>query len=163
RGGVWDKALFYLRQAGSKAYSDGAHREAVRAFEEALGALARLPTSRAHQEAAVDLRFDLRTSLMPLGEVERGMAYVREAEDLARALGDQRRAAQIAIYLTGQLYLMGEHERAWEGGERALAVADAREDFGLRISTNTYLGQVLLARGDFRRAAGFFRQNVEAL
>jgi len=163
RGAVWDKALRYLRQAGGKAYADGAHREAVRAYEEALGALARLPASHAHHETAIDLRFDLRTSLMPLGEVERGMAYVREAENLALGLGDERRAAQIAIYLTGQLYLMGEHDRAWEAGERALALGSPREDFGLRTSTNTYLGQVLLARGDFRRAADFFRDNVDAL
>jgi len=163
RGAVWDKALHYLRQAGTKAYTDGAHREAVRAFEQALAALARLPTDRARQETAIDLRFDLRTSLMPLGEIERGLTYVREAESLALALGDQRRAAQIAIYLTGQLYLMGEHDRAWEAGERALALGGAGDDVGLRVSTNTYLGQVRLARGDFRQAAGFFRDNAVAL
>ena len=162
-GAVWDKALHYLRQAGSKAYTDGAHREAVRAFEQALAALAMLPSSREHQATAIDLRFDLRTSLLPLGEVERGLVYVREAEDLALALGDQRRAAQIAIYLTGQLYLMGEHDRAWEAGERALALGGAGDDFGLRVSTNTYLGQVRLARGDFRQAAAFFRDNAVAL
>ena len=163
RGAVWDKALHYLRQAGSKAYTDGAHREAVRAFEDALAALARLPPSRERHEAAIDLRFDLRTSLLPLGEVERGLAYVREAENLALELGDQRRAAQIAIYLTGQLYLMGEHDRAWEAGERALALGGAGDDLGLRVSTNTYLGQVRLARGDYREAAAFFRDNATAL
>jgi transcriptional regulator with AAA-type ATPase domain/tetratricopeptide (TPR) repeat protein len=163
RGAVWDTALHYLRQAGSKAYTDGAHREAVRAYEQALAALAQLPASRERQATAIDLRFDLRTSLLPLGEVERGLAYVREAEDLALELGDQRRAAQIAIYLTGQLYLMGEHDRAWEAGERALALGGGGDDFALRVSTNTYLGQVRLARGDYREAASFFRDNAAAL
>ncbi|HTO12924.1 MAG TPA: sigma 54-interacting transcriptional regulator [Candidatus Binatia bacterium] len=163
RGAVWDKALAYLRQAGGKAYTDGAHREAVRAYEQALAALAKLPASRERRETAIDLRFDLRTSLLPLGEVERGLAYVREAEDLALELGDERRAAQIAIYLTGQLYLMGEHDRAWEAGERALALGGAGDDFGLRVSTNTYLGQVRLARGDYREAATFFRDNAGVL
>src|SRR5438552_2389344 len=163
RGGVWDKALHYLRQAGTKAYADGPHREAVQCFEQALEALARLPASRERHEAAIDLRFDLRTSLLPLGEVERGLTYVREAEGLALDLGDERRAAQIAIYLTGQLYLMGEHDRAWDTGQRALALGGARDDFGLHVSTNTYLGQILLARGDYRQAASFFRENASAL
>jgi transcriptional regulator with AAA-type ATPase domain/tetratricopeptide (TPR) repeat protein len=163
RGAVWDRALDYLRRAGSKAYADGAHREAVRSFEQALAALEHLPTSRERREAAIDLRFDLRTSLLPLGEVERGLAYVREAEQLALELGDQRRAVQIAIYLAGQLYLMGEHDRAWEAGQRALSQGHALGDVGLQVATNSYLGQVLLARGDYRQAAAFFRANADAL
>jgi tetratricopeptide (TPR) repeat protein len=31
------------------------------------------------------------------------------------------------------------------------------------VATNTYLGQILLARGDYRQAAAFFRQNSGAL
>ncbi|HEU5197697.1 MAG TPA: hypothetical protein VFW70_23360, partial [Methylomirabilota bacterium] len=163
RGAEWEKALHYLRLAGGKAYTDGAHREAVRAYEEALEALARLPQSRERRETAIDLRFDLRTSLLPLGELERGLAYVREAESLALELGDPRRAAQIAIYLTGHFYLMGEHDRAWQAGERAQALGGAVDDFGLRVATNTYLGQVRLARGHYHEAATFFRDNVAAL
>jgi transcriptional regulator with AAA-type ATPase domain/tetratricopeptide (TPR) repeat protein len=162
-GGVWAKALAYLRPAGAKAYAGGAHREAVARFEQALGALAQLPPDHDRLVQAVELRFELRTSLLPLGEVARGLEYIREAEPLVTELNDPRRLGQLTVYLIGQLYLMGEHDRAWEAGQRALAIADTVDDFALRVSTNTYVGQVLHARGEYGRAAGFFRSNVAAL
>jgi DNA-binding NtrC family response regulator/tetratricopeptide (TPR) repeat protein len=162
-GAVWNKALVYLRQAGAKAYAGGAHREAVARYEQALAALAELPLDHERLAQAVELRFELRTSLLPLGEVERGLEYIREAEKLAAELKDARRLAQVTVYLIGQLYLMGEHDRAWEAGQRALAIGHTVDDFALRISTNTYLGQVVHARGEYRRAAEFFRINADLL
>jgi tetratricopeptide (TPR) repeat protein len=58
---------------------------------------------------------------------------------------------------------MGEHERAWQAGPQAIALSDKLDDFELRVSTRTYLGQVLHARGEYRQAAAFFRENVDAL
>ena len=66
---VWDKAVFYLREAGVKASARSSNREAVAYFEQALAALSHLPETRETLEHAIDLRFDLRTSLFPLGEV----------------------------------------------------------------------------------------------
>ncbi len=71
RGEVWDKALTYLRQAGAKADARSAFREAASYFEQALTALGHLPESREMREQAVDLHFNLRVSLSPLGERER--------------------------------------------------------------------------------------------
>ena len=42
-GGLWAKALGYLREAGTNAAARGAHREAVADFEQALVALGQLP------------------------------------------------------------------------------------------------------------------------
>ena len=68
RGELWEKAVAYLRQAGTKALARSANREAVTCFEQALVALEHLPETRETLEQAIDLRFDLRTSLLPLGE-----------------------------------------------------------------------------------------------
>jgi hypothetical protein len=46
RGEVWEKAVGYCRQAGAKAFSRCAHREAMTCFEQALIALGRLRESR---------------------------------------------------------------------------------------------------------------------
>jgi tetratricopeptide (TPR) repeat protein len=162
-GGLRARAVTYLRQAGARAAARSAHREAVLRFEQALEALAQLPPARERQAEAIDIRFDLRNSLLPLGEVDRGLECLREAEALAVGLEDARRLAQLSVYLTGQLYLRGEHAQAWEAGQRALAIGRALDDVGLRVSTHAYLGQVSHARGDYRGAAAFFRDNVEAL
>ncbi len=51
RGEVWDKALAYCRQAGEKAMTRSAHREAVGYFEQALSALPHLPETARHARA----------------------------------------------------------------------------------------------------------------
>jgi predicted ATPase len=60
RGEVWAKALAYCRQAGEKAITQSAHREAVGYFEQALGALQHVPEQRHTLEQAIDLRIALR-------------------------------------------------------------------------------------------------------
>jgi len=82
----WDKAVCYGRQAGARALARSAYREAVASFEQALEALGHLPESRPTLEQAIDLRLTLRTALFPLGDKERVLAYLHEAESLAVAL-----------------------------------------------------------------------------
>jgi class 3 adenylate cyclase/DNA-binding IscR family transcriptional regulator len=89
RGEIWSKAATYLRQAGQKAASRFANREAMTYFEQGLEALRRLPESRETLELAIDLRLDLRPSLLILGEQERIFEHLSEAESLAEKLGDK--------------------------------------------------------------------------
>jgi predicted ATPase len=95
RGERWDQAVAYFRQAGEQALARSAHREAVAAFEQALGALGHLPESRDTREQAIDLRLALRSALQPSGDSRRMLAALREAEGLAEALADPRRLAQV--------------------------------------------------------------------
>lgn len=82
RGELWGKAVTYFRQAGQKALARSANREAVSCFEQALAAQRHLPETRETLEQAIDLRFDLRAALYPLGEFERIEGRLREAEGL---------------------------------------------------------------------------------
>src|SRR5262249_55661790 len=89
RGEGWGKALAYLRQAGDKATARSAFREAVACWEQALTALPHLAEQQDTRAQAIDLRLDLDNVLLVLGAPgERGMAYLRQAETLAEALGD---------------------------------------------------------------------------
>lgn len=85
---VWEKAVIYLRQAGAQAVARSANRDAVACFEQALKALMQLPESRDRDAQAIDLRLDLRTSLVPLGLLEQVLNHLREDETLAEALDD---------------------------------------------------------------------------
>src|SRR5262249_48794373 len=67
RGELWPKAGGYLRQAGIKAASRSAYREAAVCFDEAIGAIAQLPESRDAKLQAIDVRLDARAALAPLG------------------------------------------------------------------------------------------------
>ena len=96
RGEVWDKALTYFRQAGEKAMTRSAYREAVGYFEQALSALPHLPETRDTRAQAIDLRLALRSALLPSGDYRRIQAYLHEAEALAEALDDPHRLGQVS-------------------------------------------------------------------
>jgi len=105
RGEVWDKALAYGRQSGTRAMARSAHREAGGYFEQALRALAHLPEQRATREQAIDLRLALRSALQPLGDLERVLRLLREAETLAATLDDPHRLGQVSRSLSNHFYL----------------------------------------------------------
>ncbi len=162
-GGLWEQAVDYLRQAGAKAASRSAHREAVACFEQALEALQHLPRSRATIEQAIDLRFDLRNSLHPLGELGRILDHLREAKALAEVLDEQRRLGWVSSYMTQYFRLMGDPDRAIESGQRALGIAASLADFALQVATDTHLGPAYRDLGDYPRAVEILRRNVESL
>jgi tetratricopeptide (TPR) repeat protein len=162
-GEMWAKAVDYLRQAAARAAARSAHREAVAHLEQALAALGRLPEDRARNEQAIDIRLDLRQSLLPLGELERILSHLRDAEPLAEKLGDPRRLGRLSVYMTGQYYQMGNHHRALEYGKRTQAITETLRDFSLDVATNAYVGQIHLGRGDYRAATALFKKNVEAI
>jgi len=105
----------------------------------------------------------LRTALRPLGNSERILACLREAEALAAALDDSRRLGQVSRFLSNHFYLMGAYDQAIASGQRALALATADGDVVLHALANYYLGQVYLARGDYWRAIDCLGQTGAAL
>jgi class 3 adenylate cyclase/tetratricopeptide (TPR) repeat protein len=162
-GEVWDKAVPYQRQAGAKAFSQAANRDAVVCFERALLALARLPESRDRLEQAIDLRFELRNALLALGDFPRILTCLREAESLAEALDDQRRLGRVFSYMIVHFSRMGDYGRAVEAGQRALAIGQAIGDFALGLVANQYLGTAYYYLAEYRRAIELLRRGVESL
>jgi DNA-binding NtrC family response regulator/tetratricopeptide (TPR) repeat protein/class 3 adenylate cyclase len=163
RGQVWHKALTYLERAGSKALARSANREAATYFEEALAALKHLPESRQTKEQAIDLRFELRNALTPLGQVKRTLEHLREANTLAEELADQRRLGRALAFATNCLYLMGDQKRAIESGQRAMAVAEQLDDFPMKVAASQYLGRSHYSSGNFLKAMEILEPLVASL
>jgi class 3 adenylate cyclase/tetratricopeptide (TPR) repeat protein len=150
RGEVWAKALMYGRQAGEKAMTRSAHREAIGYFEQALGVLPHLPEQRDTLEQGVDLRLALRTALGPSGGLERVLSYLREAESLAMTLDDPRRLGRVLFFLASHGNQVGAYGQAIAAAQRALALDSAGGEVALRA--HQYLGQAYEAQGDYRQA-----------
>ena len=163
RGEVWPKALTYLRQAGIKAEIRSAYREAVGCFEQALEALNGLPSDREWLEQAVDVRFDLRTSLFPLGESKRVLHYLEQAGNLSEQLDDPLRRSWVSVYMCHYRWVSGQSAQARELGLRARALAESLDDFSLTITVNYYLGLACLSAGDFSGSVTYLRENVALL
>ena len=152
RGELWEKAVAYLHEAGVKALVRSANREAASCFEQALTALPHLAETRERIEQAIDLRFDLRTALFPLGEFERILGYLREAEHLARRLDDQQRLGQVSVYLCHNFQMTGHPTEGRTAGQYAKAIADSLGDVPLQVTGNLYFGLACVGTGDYRRA-----------
>jgi tetratricopeptide (TPR) repeat protein len=163
RGELWEQAALYLPQAGAKALERGANVEAAAYFEQALTALAHLPDSRARIEQAIDLRLELRNTVLITLDFHRALDNLRVAESLARAAGDQQRLARISAHKTHSLWLVGEYEHAIAAGEEAVAIADVIGDFSIRIAATQYRGQVFRTIGSYPEAIRLFRQTIASL
>ena len=163
RGEVWGKALTYLRQAGAKADARSANREAASYFEQALTALGHLPDDREMREQAIDLHFDLRNSLAPLGKRERALEHLRAAEALTTALGDQRRLARVNEYNARELSAQGEYEQAVTASERAIAMAISLDDYGLEVRATVSMGLAYYRLGNYPKAVEALTRNLVPL
>ena len=163
RGQQWEKALTYFRQAGARAFSRSANREAIACFEQALQALKHLPEDHETLEQAIDIRFELRSALLPLGEIGQALRYLHEAESLAKKSKDQRRLAWVSTYTTIHFQLQGDTNQALAAGERAMAIAEETGDFALRVVAGAYLGQAHTQRGNYRQAEDLFRRTINLL
>ena len=163
QGEVWPKALRYLRDAAAKAVERPANREAVALLEQALEAVRHLPDSRETLEHAIDIRFQIRNALQPLGERGPILAYLREAERLVTELDDQRRMGWVQSYLADHYWILGRAKEAAAAGQRALLIARERGDLPLQVVTNLPLGLIYHTGGAYQRAMEYFRANVDLL
>jgi class 3 adenylate cyclase/tetratricopeptide (TPR) repeat protein len=159
RGGVWDKAVSYGRQAGEKALGRSAHREAAGYFEQALSAFPHLPEQLDTIEQAIDLRLALRSALYPSGDAGRILAVLREAE----ALADHHRLGQVLLFLSQHFYHGGAYDQAIAAAQRVLAFAMAGRDAVLHARANYYRGVAYEAQTAYRQAIDCFGEIMAVL
>jgi predicted ATPase/class 3 adenylate cyclase len=160
-GELWEKAVAYLRQAGTKAMARAANLEAVVFFERALDALTRLPDGFEKLEQAVDLRLELRNALFLSGEFKRLYRYLQEAESFAEALGNPRKLGRVLNFLITYYGLIGEHDQAIELGKRALVLN--RGNLELSTVTHYYMGQAYHFTGQYYQSMDMLNHALAAV
>ena len=162
QGEMWDKAVTYCQQAGARAFDRAAFREALAYFEQAIQALAHLPDHSDTRARALDLRLALGGPLSALGDFERRLTVLREAEALARALDDRARLGRVLALMASALMLTGDHDGAIAAGQQALDLAARLGESALQEQASYTLGQAYYVSGDFGRAAELLWRNVKA-
>ena len=161
RGEAWDKAVAYLRQAGTRAAARSANRAAVAWFEQALSALQRLPETRETQEQSVDLRVELRHVQYSAGELGKLFSSLREAERLAQTLGDQRRLGWVWAFMGQHLVVTRDSGHARPYAQKARDIGASVGDVELTAPADYYLGWACHAVGDFQEAENFLRKSLQ--
>ena len=136
RGEVWDKALTYLRLAGTQAYTRGALEEAIERYEAALAILTRVPASPDTARLAIDLRLDLHAPMVTVGRAQRMVELYRDGERLARELDDDVRLGRIFERMSLLSWLGGHYQDGADYARQALAVAAASDDAVTRLNAH---------------------------
>ena len=157
------EAIDYWRKAGQLASRRSAAREAVTFLEQALQLLTLLPESQSTLAQGCDLRLKLQPVLLELGQSERMMECLREADILAERLDDGRRRGRISAFMTLAHTLRGEPDKALATGSRALDAAARFDDLRTRLIATSQLVQVHHARGEYDRAIELAAGNLAAL
>jgi class 3 adenylate cyclase len=164
RGELWEKAVTYLRQAGTKALGRSASREAAAYFEQALTALTHLPETRETREQAIDVRLDLRGALFALAEFGRIDGYLRQAETLARNLDDQRRLGWVSAHMTSYHMVTGAPAaEARTSAQRVQAIGETLADVPLQVAAQYYQVHIGYMSGDHRGTEDACRRLMELL
>jgi predicted ATPase len=163
RGQLWKKAVGYLGDAGRKAVGRSAFRDGASFFEAALGALQRLPESRETLEQAIDIRISLNNSLYALGDLHDGLSHLREAADLARKLGDDRRLARALVFIASSVWMTGDALEARELARSTLVIAEALVDRTLTFMANYTPAVVAFLLADYKEAEATFRKVLQVL
>ncbi|HVQ77537.1 MAG TPA: tetratricopeptide repeat protein [Candidatus Binatia bacterium] len=163
RGHMWPKAVTYLRQAATKAAARSANLEAVGWLEQAIDVLTHLPSEPETETLAVDVRLDLQIPLNGLGEIDRLLRYLGEAESLAATLGDVHRMGRIGAYKAFVLIATGQHEQAAAFAEQALTAARSVGDLALEVQANLRIGQACSHLGEYSRAIAALKWNIDTL
>ncbi|MCG6875758.1 MAG: AAA family ATPase [Betaproteobacteria bacterium] len=161
--GAWEKAAAYMRHAGIRAHERSASREAATCFERALDSLERLPHTPASDALAIDLRLDLQSSLIVLGELPRIVDYLREARTLAEAIDDRQRLGWILTHATHCSWWLGDCDAAVESGTAAATIAQELGDVSLQIVANYRLGQARWSRAEYGEARNLLVRALELL
>jgi tetratricopeptide (TPR) repeat protein len=163
QGEVWEPAVRYLWQAGTKAAERSALREAVTAYDHALRALRHLPEDRPTLEYACDIRLRLADLEIQRSDYARALEYVRDMERLAEQLDDDLRRARAHAYMTNICNYLGALDDAVAAGRRALAIAQALGDLRLRFWTTQKLEQTYFFRGEFQHVIDLVKANLTLL
>jgi class 3 adenylate cyclase/tetratricopeptide (TPR) repeat protein len=159
----WGKAVLYLREAGSKALGRSANADAARYFERTLAALRRLPESTNTVRCSIDVRFDLRNALFPLGRFAEAYEHLRTAEALAVREDDLGRLGWIYIVIAHYFWLKADLEDAGNYALRADDISRSLSDAEMSAAAAYYRGTTRFAAGDYVEASVFFERTIRLL
>jgi DNA-binding SARP family transcriptional activator len=162
-GEVWDKAVGFFRLAAGQATARSASRDAVASIDEALAALAHLPSDADVVRLAIDLRTDQQSGYLLLGELPRMLASLKEAEALAHGLGDERRQAHVWAHEAVCCWWMGRLDEAVSYNRCAQTMAAALADAALAAMANSRLALALTYLGDYWAAIDVLERSLGSL
>ncbi len=157
------EAIQYWVDASRAARKRWANRESADFLDLALEGLKKLPQSRETLLKAIDLRFEMKNALTPLGEFNQVIDYLLEAKALIDKLDDPTRLCQFQLHMCHSLGLGGKSKEAVKFGEVACSLAEPLDDSRLLVEATLLLGSACFTITDYSKAERMFLNVLELL
>ena len=148
-GEMWPEAADYFRRAGQWALARSFNREAAASLARAIAALDRAVGADT-AALAIDVRLELRTALVLLGEVEQAHAPLEQARALAESLGDRGRLGRVWAQVSSQRWWTGHQAEAMAAAETAARLAEETSDDDLGVAATICRAYAHFGMGDYR-------------
>ncbi|MBS0641221.1 MAG: AAA family ATPase [Proteobacteria bacterium] len=149
-GALWSEAFPYCWEAGRRAASRLAHREAATHLENAAAALARSGLQGSRLEDAIRVRLDLRLAYLPLLRLKKVSALLAEVHVLAKQLGRPDYILRITGLLAGQAYLTRGPAPCRTLCQQALHLQGEASDPQAKVAPSIFLAQAQYGLGHYR-------------
>jgi len=162
RGELWEQAVTYFQESGTRAANRSAYYQAATSFEQALSALAALAETPDRRVRELSLQLALATALQMVRgfaapEVER--VYTR-ARLLCQETSDPVRRVPFLLGLRVFYQVRGQFQTALELGEQALFIAEQMQDLRHLTAAHHGLGHTLFSLGEFTAARAHGEQGI---
>ena len=162
RGGLGEKAVAYLRQAGAKAFANAAYSDALAYFTQALDLLRNLAPGAGRDREELSLRL----ALGPTLQATRGYATAEVERNYTRAcqLADDVGASVQQFQARWGIWLVASHRAsagtALELARELLALAERLDDPALLLEGHHALWPVLVWLGKADAARRHLQQGI---
>jgi len=150
-GEVWTAAHRYSLAAARRASDRFAWQEAVTYFDRALDAIGHFDDAREAALAGIEVRQGLRVALSATGNLDRSLAVLEDARQLAAGLGNTIQVSQFDGHACMLLTNLGSLDQAVAAGRRGAATAANHPPSALNLAFG--LGQAYWFQGRFFDAA----------
>ncbi len=148
-----------LFQKGVVEAAQGAHAEALRAFQAAAEVLREMPEAcQSFQHA--DLEREMGWVIFRQGQFEEAQGRAERALILAQETGDSRGVGSAHNLLAGIHYWTGEISESVSHAQEALALREKSGDIWGAAATQTNLGGLFQRLGEWTRAEALLRQAI---
>lgn len=159
---AWLPAIAWLRRSALVMAFRSAYQESAAALTHAQEIAARIPDQAAG--LTIELCLDRRNIHLALGELDRAVDLLQQAERLAETAGDTRRLARIVSHLSHDAWVTGDgYATGRRHGERAVDLARRSDDAGLFAEAAFFLGSTCVCGGDYPRALEILTEGTERL
>jgi len=161
--GLVEPAVRYSLAAGEEAVCLLANAEASLHYSRALEALSHLPETADTRALRVDTILKLVLASFMTTSVEQQYGLLVEAEDIARALSDQRRLAHVHYWIGSTYSLSKNMRKTLEYCERALSEAQEVGDENLAAQAAVQLSRILMTQGNYGPIEGVLAAVIPTL